>query len=276
MRHPRALPAAAAALALAALVGCGSSEPGTPAPAGGAPSGSAEPAGPTRYATLPELTAALTERSLADETSAYEFTTIGPQLVTGGGVARIDDAGRAHRTTSQVAAPDGTTSDVTVVVLDQDMFVQLPPGAEVEPGKPWVRVQPGGSDPISQAFGPLAEQSLSSATPVEQLETNEEAYTLTGVTEEERGGRTALRYAVDVDVDVLTQRLAERSGTDPLPVAPASTSTASYLVDADDRLLEAVSTVTVEGQTVETATTFSGWGEPVDITPPPAELVATG
>lgn len=279
MRRTRALPAVAAALALTVLVACGSSEPGAAAPAGAAPSGAA-PSGevdaPTRYDTLGDLSTALTEQQREDGTSAYAFTTTGPQPATGDGVVRVDGAGQASRTTSQVDAPDGTPVDITVVVLDQDVFVELPPGAEAEPGKPWVRVRPGGSDPVSQAFGPIADQLLTSATPAQQLKTTEDAYTLTGVTEEERGGRTVLRYALDVDLALLTRRLAERAGGEPIPVPPGQRSTASYLVDADDRLLETVSTVTVEGQSIETVTTFSAWGEPVEVVAPPAELVATG
>lgn len=255
-------------LAPVLLAGCGSTDPGSAA----APSESPAAGGPTRYATLPELTAALSAQSELDGTSAYEFTTAGAQTATGSGVTRVDDAGQASRTRTLADAGDGQLVDIEVVVLDQELFIELPPEAGFEPDKPWVRVTPGGTDWMSRAVGPVAEQLRVSSSPVEQLKATEAAYTLTGVTEEQRAGEIVLRYAVDIDLDVLSD-LTQQGGAEPLPVPPGQTS-ASYLVDVDDRLLESVSTVTVEGQTAVTTTTFSGWGEPVDITAPPAELIA--
>lgn len=270
MRTLRALLPAALSL-LALVAGCTTSEPGSPAGVDSAGGGEV-----IRYQNLAELAEAVTSRQREDQTVRFEISSPDPAAgISGSGVSRIDEAGAAARVTMRVpTTPGAPGGDTEVVLLPGEVFLKLPPELAIQPGKPWVRVTPDGSGPLSQAFGPLLDQLANTADPTAQLQRYQEAFTIRGVAEQERAGAPVAVYDVDVDIARLGQLMSEQGQPSPVSALPPGTELALRLaLDGDDRLREAVTTVTLQGRPMEIVTTFSGWGEPVDISPPPPEQV---
>jgi len=269
-------------LSLALVVGCSAdTTTGSPETAESPRPAATESARePTRYATIGDLNAALSKQQIEDGTARFDISGNDPEnAMTGSGVVRMDDAGPASSVTLQMPADTlGAGGETQVVSLPGEFYVRFPPGQEPEPGKPWLKITPGGTDPLSQLVGPILGQLNSTADPTSQLKLYEEAFTLAGATKERRDGDPVMVYDIDVDAQRLAELTAERSGL-PVPggagALPQGTDLSlTYVVDGEDRLRESVTTLLMLGRPIEIRTTFSGWGEPVDITPPPADQIA--
>lgn len=274
---------AMAPIAALLLVGCSGSdeEPGgdgaptageqtTGAPGGGG--------GVAVYDDIVALNEAINAQRLEDGTQGFEITSDSTDGITGTGQTRVDDAGSASRLQIDVAEAGAGAQQLEVIALPGEVFLMLPPGQEVEPGKPWLRIAQDAQDPFSQLFGPLIDQLSTSVNPLSQFEGAQDAFTITGTTQEERDGEPVVVYTLEIDLQRLAEAQAEAAGQPVPPVEPGQelpNATAEYVLDGEDRLRESIATVAFAGASEEVVrTTFSGWGEPVEIVAPPAELVA--
>ncbi|WP_278235380.1 hypothetical protein [Isoptericola sp. AK164] len=86
---------------------------------------------------------------------------------------------------------------------------------------------------------------------------------------EELDGRTVDVYTMTLD----PTRLEAAAGAAPAAVDQMDDMTAEFRVTEDGLPLAVDTTVEIDGQELVTATTFSGWGEPVEIEAPPADRV---
>jgi hypothetical protein len=131
------------------------------------------------------------------------------------------------------------------VVSGGAMYLKMP-GLTATNGKPWIKLDPAGTDPISKQVGTQIAQA---GDPRSALSTYENAkVSVVGTS----GGVTQYR---------ITELVV--SGT------PVTGETMLYVEDSTGRPVRSVT----ESMGVKATAEFSGWGEPVSIAVPPADQV---
>ncbi|WP_448624010.1 hypothetical protein [Geodermatophilus sp. URMC 64] len=213
--------------------------------------------------------AALLREGIAALRSAHvdlEATAAGA-TITGSGDETLDD-GRTETLDLTQTIPGA--GDIRVVLVDGETYVQLPEA--VNPSdKPWLLISStSGNAAVRRLAASL--DSLTQSSNLDQYATFTEAATLEVVGEEEVAGVVATHYALTVDVlqlpnDIPGRRDLLSAGVVRLPV--------QLWVDVEGRPVQAGQELTVQGQDVATVVTFSEFDEPVRISAPPADQVAT-
>ncbi|HEV2780968.1 MAG TPA: LppX_LprAFG lipoprotein [Actinophytocola sp.] len=163
-------------------------------------------------------------------------------------------------------------------LVDEVFYVKMP--EELEPGKPWLRIDSTGSDPISQIFGQVVKQLKQNSDPAKMLQQFVDAGEITATKQEDLNGRPTTHYTVTVDVtkaasaagaeDIIEQ--AKKAGLDKLPMdvwmdqegLPARVAIAMTVKDPQS------------GQSTDVKVTadYSDWGKPVDVAAPAPDQVA--
>lgn len=259
---------ASAAVVLAAA-GCSETIEGSPRPAGAtAPTtsgGAPEPANGA-YGSVEELLTAIAEQQREDETVRFELTGEGFPI-EGSGVSRLDENGSASSITISAAE----FGEIEGVLLPGELYLKLPAGSGLDTGKPWVKITGEGGGPFAALLGPLLEQLGSSTDPTAQLKAYGDAVTITGSRDDERDGLPVMVYDLAVD----TAAIAGGPGVPGLPegIPLPGSMTITMAVDGEDRLHDVKVTTDVQGTPLVITTTFSEWGEPVDIQAPPPDQV---
>jgi len=125
--------------------------------------------------------------------------------------------------------------------------------------KPWVKIDPKATDPVSQMFKGIAEGGISDPT---KMADNLKGTQATVTSEE--GDNTTYEFTVDA-----AKALGQTAS--PTPSASASTPplTMTYVLDKDDRPV----TISTKLADQSIKVTYSDWGKKVDIVAPPADQV---
>ena len=260
MARPAAL--AVALAILLSIAGCGL--PGIPAPA-------AEPtAGP--FTDVAALAGAMRARQLSDRTVSFTNRLTydsGTQGYSGEGALVVIEGATDER--FRVPLADGRT--VELVTIGSDAFISGTElaGSEV-PGRPWRRSS------FDEAMRGSPE--LFFAIVLTQLDSIDEAFVLRGSSAEVRGATRVTEYRMAADyleTFELTRRHlgVETSPSEYTPEQPIEMGL-TLAVDSDFRLVEAQFDIVDGENQLEHAYEFSRWGEPVDVTAPPPDLVAVG
>lgn len=198
------------------------------------------------------------------------------QEITGEGDIKFGDADAAM--TMDLSTAEG---DMSMVLLDGVMYLKLP--QEVEPGKPWIKIDSSSDSELAKALGSVTEQMSKNADPRATLEQFEQAGEITDTKEEELDGTKTTHYTIKVDV----QKMADNQEDATLKEAMQEAIKAGlkdFPVDVwvdEENLpvriaLEMPAPDPTTGQTMNVGfqVDYTAWGEPVDITPPPADQVA--
>ncbi len=167
----------------------------------------------------------------------------------------------------------GGDGDIDMVALPDAVYVKLPAEQAIQPGKPWLKIDPNGTDPASRAIAPALEEIQKASDPLSTLiKAGKTSIVSSG--DESVDGKPAARYELRVD---LTQGATDPSAGAPFKQLGVDTLQPTVWLDAQDRLLRFELTVSSPGGTAKVAASarYSGWGEPVDIAPPPAEQVTS-
>lgn len=159
-----------------------------------------------------------------------------------------------------------------MIFVDGILYLGGPDAADADPAKPWLKIDPTADDEFSTMMAPLIAQMESAmASPSEALDTNVVSEgTVTAVDAD------STTYEVVFTKAQLTQAL--ENATQGMPGVPDTsvaalpdTLTYTFTLTPDHLPLEMV----VDLPDGAATTTYSRWGEPVDIEAPPAELVDT-
>jgi len=256
------------------LAGCSQTVQGVPAPVGAG--------GPVlaKYSTIEQLSTAIAARVTKDKTVQGTFSTkltrggTAQTEITGEAANRIDSAGTSAKISiRQTGGPTDLDGNFDAVALPTEFYVKLPPAQAIEPGKPWVRATPNGTDPVSKAMGPALAQIQDASDPLDNV-TDAGATTIAGSTDEALDGTPAVRYVLRID---LTKGAKDASTSETFTKLGVRTLEPIVWLDGQDRLLRFELTVRSPAgvSTLEVSARYRAWGEPVDITPPPADQVAT-
>lgn len=143
----------------------------------------------------------------------------------------------------------------TLQIISSDGLIYMKglPGST----KPWVKIDPKGTDPVSKMFAGLTGEMGDPRQLASALKGSKATVV----------SRTADESVYDVTIDPSTL-----TGGSTATASPAAQPvTARYTLDASDR--PTTMTVDAQGQTI--SITFADWGKPVTITVPPADQVGT-
>ena len=161
--------------------------------------------------------------------------------------------------------------DVRVVMVAGQTYLQLPPA--INPSdKPWLLISSSSSDPRVQQLAASVE-SVNRSSDLDQYRAFAEVATVTVVGEEQVDGVSTTHYALTVDVTRLPNDTPGRQdflsvGILRLPV--------ELWVDSEGRPVKVSERLAVQGQEITSVVTLGTFDEPVTITAPPADQVATG
>jgi hypothetical protein len=274
-RSRLALAGLAGALA-AGLTACGGSS--APASAGspkaasssGATSSAADPSSSTSAAAVD--TPSVAELSSRMAAAARAKSTA--RLVSSSGAAGAKTTGAIRFGAKSVdfsATTAAAGRTVKMVFVGGAAYMNV---GEAYQGKHWLRIAPGGSDPLSKALSPILTQLSTSLDPKNQLAAAEGAK-ITSATRTELGGVPATRYTLVSTEKALRAQLDKLAGTPELRKTLAAQVKGAHgesvlWLDADDLPLRVDSKV-VGGSAPATTTsvTYSDWGKPVSISAPP-------
>lgn len=265
---------AVAAVAGLALVGCGKSESGNPTGAGSNPAGQEQPA-KTGFESLKDLTDAVNKKSSGKQ-SAHVKLTGGAGATAINGEGDFSFAGTDTALSMTLTTAEGA---LEMVYVDSVFYLKLP--QEMVPGKPWVKVDLKGDNPMAQTLGKAFEQAQEQSDPRKALEQFAEVGEITGVEDDEIDGQETKHYTITVD----TAKMAAKQ-TDPdmrKALEQFATSTKEFPVDiwinSDDlpvRFITSMPTPDASGTAgapTKVQADYSKWGEGVTVTAPPADQV---
>jgi hypothetical protein len=250
------------------LSGCGAAAGGTGEAADAAPSASAEaPVALTQASFVEELSAAQTEAATVHMSMEY----------SGAGAEAADLAGAPLEADVDISDPenpamamqmdmDGETADM--VLVGGDFYMSM---GESTSGKFISLAEAGESDnPMAALFkglGDVMQSSLQGMDPAAQLEGMEDA-----ITSFEKTG-TETVDGVETDVYTILVDTAKMSGPqiENLPeeaLAEFGEMEIVYNVDGDNLARKALITMGSGAEEMVIDSTFTGWGEPVDVAAP--------
>jgi hypothetical protein len=178
-----------------------------------------------------------------------------------------------------MTTPEGT---ISMVLLDKVFYIKLP--QELSPGKAWLKIDANDDNPIAKALGGMTEQMSKNADPRAALEEFEKSGEITSSKEEDLDGQKTTHYTITVDVEKLaanqTDATAKKALEDSIK-AGMKDFDVDLWVNEDDlpvRFKMDMPTPDPTGSgtttTVKMQMDYTEWGEPVEITAPPAEQIA--
>jgi hypothetical protein len=260
------------AFALAVTLGaCGNSnDNGTANNTGG------QDAGAKEAMSLVDLAKSIGDQT-ADASSAHMKITANAagQDINGEGDLKFGSADAAM--TMDMSTTEGS---ISMVFIDSVLYMKLP--AELEPGKPWVKIDANSDNPVAKSLGGINEQLSKNADPRAALQEFEKSGEITSTKKETLDGKETTHYTITVDV----QKMADNQ-SDPTQKKLMQDAIAGGMkdfpvdvwVDEEDlpvRFL--METPTPDGQggmtKVKVQVDYTDWGKPVEIAPPPADQTA--
>lgn len=244
-------------------------------------------------------------QTVSEQTSQARTVEIGMQMsfggmqLTGHGVARFAGPNTAMRMTTQVM---GRSTEMRLV--DQTLYIKLPEGtpSSTSSGKPWVKITPDKQGMSGVMLGNLGKR----IDPGRMLQRIKQAGTITRSEPTQLDGEPVTHYWIDLDLGKLAGMyptfMSEQVSQDALQALRDQTLTMQLWVNSEQlprkvtldmsEMMDAVfqSLQQQAGQdapskamnrlrqmfsNVSVTVTYSNWGEPVQITAPPAGKVAS-
>lgn len=197
--------------------------------------------------------------------------------MTSAGSMRVKNEGvnGAGASTADVVIKDGkASSHSTVDVMGSSMeIISLNNGSEVYLKAPsmglaeWTKVEATSTNPIVQSMSASLAQMKDLMDPAAGLDVYAKAGDFTVAGTEEINGVKATKFTGALPVDALVsamgaqgEALKAQLGTEPIPV--------EIYLDEKDRPVKISQTMTVAGQTITSATTYSDFGADITVAAP--------
>lgn len=268
----RKLTAVLSALALAVTLGaCADKEAGSASSNNGNSGGGSEEAA-TNLAALAQKIGEKTSES----TSAHmtmDMTVAGEQLAAEGDVEFMPND-IAMTMTMEIPS----MGEATMVLSDGIMYMRMP--QELEPGKAWIKIDPKSDDAMGKALGGTFDEMRKNADPRVAIDQLKEAGEITAEEEVELNGEQTTHYSIMVDVDKMAAAQDDPELKKALESMDMKDFPAELWVNGDGLPVRMSMDMPMSdpssGKTVETKIQmdYTKWGEPVEITVPPADQIA--
>jgi hypothetical protein len=269
------------ALLIAVIAGCGSHDDyAPPAPAVPLP----------RYGTVAALTKATGDKHLLDQAVRFRVTGVSngdtPQNLAGEGSMRFQSNAVLMQVglhLQRVGAPRGP--EFTLVTLPEGIYLKLPDQAAsmMPPGKSWFRIVNNGSSPAMTAFYQAAQSLRQNADPSQGFSQLGGATSIADSDQELLDNIWTVRYEINMDFTkaaTLSPDPAMQGALLQLVQLGAPPDNTTLWLDRQNRVLRTVLRRSFAapngGITTYTLTMrFLGWGDPVQVNPPPREQVVS-
>lgn len=186
-------------------------------------------------------------------------------IKAGSGTISMDLAATGKAAGAFVMRQHSTDQHLSMTVQGQPLEIVQVAGLIYMKGlpgsaKPWVKIDPHGTDPLSTMFAGLTGQMSDPRQLAAALHGTKA--TVVSVAPD------ATVYDVTLDPNKLLAATGKSAST---PVPSLKPVRAHYTLDAQSRPTK----LTVDAQDATITVTFGGWGQPVTITAPPADQVGT-
>lgn len=227
-------------------------------------------------ANIADLNQSVAEKT---EDSSVHMTLTGDmagQEVSGEGDMRFgaDDFAMSM----DVSTPQG---DMTMVLVDKVIYIKMPAGQEVG-GKPWLKIDSEGSDPISKLMKTLFDQMAKNADPRAALEQFSKSGEITSTEENvEVNGENTTHYTITVDVAKLAETQTDETLKQAMEQMVESGNMKDFPVELwvneeglPARFKLAMPTqdpTTGAAATADMQVDYTDWGKEVTVEAPPAD-----
>jgi hypothetical protein len=271
----------AAGLALTlTLVGCGTKQAGTPTAADdNSSSGSSQGGDLKVFGNALDLAGAVTDKSKSKQSAKLTMEASGAgQTMKGDGAFKVDGTDVAMRMSMDMAG----LGKMEMVVVDKAFYMKIPAElgstAGMPADKPWLKISAEGTDPLSKALGPMLENMGQNFDVGKQMEQIKTAGEITKSAKEPLDGQETTHYWIKVDMLKAAQAQTDpdlkKAAEDAAKAMPNKTVDMQMWVNTDNLPVQIVMTMPVtQGQTMDMKVKYLDWGQPVDITAPPANQI---
>ncbi|GAA5158325.1 hypothetical protein GCM10023321_37930 [Pseudonocardia eucalypti] len=267
---------------------------------------------PPYFSTLDDLRAEISSQLLSDRsyqmTTTSEWSAIGaePLKVTTEGSVRLDGAGPSAQLTSRTVEPHTSPSStpaspppggpgsagtaaldttptpapIVMIITPQQAWVSAsgwPNPARIPPGKNWIAVPPDSADPVIAAYSREIRSQRELANPAARFSEYGDAVSLAGSAEDILEGVPTRRYTIRLDLAMAVQResspLVRRYLWEAVQGGEQVRDVLLWL-DGRGRPVRVRSELRMNGDSITvTDTRYRGWGQAMQINPPPADQV---
>ena len=256
--------AAIATVLIVALSACGSSTDAEP-PAKNAASPSASPSSPAHAAHGAvdgrEVATKMADAMLAKKTAHMSMTTNGTPTMTGD-----SEVGNPIKVAMKISQQG---LKLEVVQVSGLLYIKGIPGTT----KPWIKVDPKGTDAFSKAMASVSNEISKSSDPRALVETME-GVKGKHVGTEQVGGDSTEHYLFLIPISSYAKVLSP-AGLKALKGMVKGPIANDLWVGEDNLPRKMATTMVVGGKKQLTELTYSDWGKPVNIVAPPAAQVGT-
>ncbi|ONI85980.1 hypothetical protein ALI144C_12855 [Actinosynnema sp. ALI-1.44] len=271
--------AASVVLALT-VVGCGSKESGTPVSSGsGNTSATGSAGGEKKDSINSALDLAEAINSKGDSKKSAKITFDMSLGAAAGGAIKGDGAFSAEGASpSMQMTMDMGSAKMEMVLIDKTLYMKAPGGmGGTSSAKPWMKITPGGSDPLSKQMGPMLDKIDDSFDIDKQLDQIKSAGTIDKQEKTTLDGEEVTHYKITIDTAKMAQSAEDQTTKDSakqLSSAGVKSFPMEWWINSDNLPVKITSKITAQGQSVDLVATYKDWGKPVDIKAPPASQVA--
>jgi hypothetical protein len=263
MKRATTVLAGITAITALVLTGCSAKQAGTPS-------------GAEDISSMSLLAQRIGEKSSAKQGAHVTMSVEGAgQSIKAQGDMRFGDS-----PAMDIAAEIPEMAEITMRFVDNAFYFKLPD--EIQPGKPWVKIDVNGNDPMSKALGAAVKQLKDNGDPAQTLKQLEKAGQITGKKTEQVNGKELTHYSVTVDV----KKLVDSQGDADLKklmdeAAKAGIQNFPLELWVDSENLPAKITMdmpfndptTQKASQVKLVVEYTDWGKQVNVTAPaPGEV----
>jgi len=271
--------AAAGLVLVMGLAACGTKEAGTPvaAPDNNTPSdnGGAGGNGTLKvFGNALDLAGAVSGNKKASSAKMSMDVAGGPAAsIKANGEFQLGDNAAMHMKMDMASL-----GSMEMTLINKTLYMKLPASAASQMGagdKPWVKISPDGTDPLSKSLGPMVQNLDSNFDIAKQMEQVKAAGSIDKTAKETLNGEQTTHYWLTIDMKKAAQNLPDPEMRKLAEQASSVGSIKEELwVNADNLPVQlVVATPAIQGQTATVTVKYTDWGKPVTIQAPPADQV---
>ena len=170
--------------------------------------------------------------------------------------------------------------EARMILVDDAFYFELPKQAQKN-GKPWVKLDPDGNDPLSKSLGAALKETKKNSDPAQMIKQLEGAGEITATKQETLEGKQTTHYSVTVDIRKYASKADPdlKALLDKAVEAGVTTYPVEVWVDKENLPVRVTLATpftnpqTQKQDSVKMQLDYTDWGKSVTVTAPPADQV---